>query len=134
EEFGAGVHFKWMLHPPTLRQLGLKKKLGFGRWAHFGFRFLASLKWLRGTPFDIFGRDEVRREERLLIEEYKSMISSLLNDLNASNYSQAVEMANLPDMIRGYETIKLNNIATYRAAVAESKQLFKASTPQGPSQ
>lgn len=36
----------------------------------------------------------------------------------ATNLALAVEIADLPDMVRGYESIKLANVATYRDAAA----------------
>ena len=71
---------------------------------------LASLKGLRGTRLDIFGYTEERRKERRLIDSYKQIISELLLALNEDNYDVAVEIASLPEQIRGFGHIKLNNI------------------------
>jgi indolepyruvate ferredoxin oxidoreductase len=52
--------------------------------------------------------------ERALIGEYLAMIDRVLNGLSADNYDRAVEVAELPDIIRGYESIKEGNIAQFR--------------------
>jgi indolepyruvate ferredoxin oxidoreductase len=57
--------------------------------------------------------------ERALIEEYRMTIEGLLGSLSAAGYDRAVEIAELPDMIRGYEDIKEANVELYRAKLAE---------------
>ena len=126
EQFGESTHYRFMLHPPILRALGWQKKIGFGRWTVPFFRLLASLKWLRGGPFDIFGRAEVRRVERELIDEYKGLITNRLATLSAANYDTAVQIAELPDMIRGYEEIKLANVEKFRGEVSKLVSLVEA--------
>ena len=59
--FGPVARVRYRLHPPLLRALGWNKKLALGRWFEGGFRMLVALKWLRGTPLDIFGYAHVRR-------------------------------------------------------------------------
>jgi indolepyruvate ferredoxin oxidoreductase len=72
---------------------------------------------LRGTPLNIFGYARVRRVERQLIGEYRQLIESLLADLNEVNYHIAVQIAELPDLIRGYEDIKLASVGEFRRRV-----------------
>ena len=117
QQFGQDAKMRVMLHPPALRALGLEKKLALGPWFRVVFRVLRAAKPLRGTPFDLFGLAKVRRVERALPGEYKTLISGLLADLSAENYAATVTLAGLPDMIRGYEDIKLNNVAKYRESV-----------------
>src|SRR5437868_13447776 len=94
------------LHPPTLRALGWKKKIRFGPWFRAPLRILARMKLLRGTPFDIFGYAAIRREERALVDWYRGLVEQCLRDLNRENLSLMVEIASLPDQIRGYENVK----------------------------
>jgi indolepyruvate ferredoxin oxidoreductase len=61
----------------------------------------------------------VRRVERSLIEEYRSVLDELVAGLDAGSHARAVEVAGLPDMVRGYEQVKLDNVSRYRAALAE---------------
>jgi len=77
------------------------------------------MKGLRGTPLDFFGYDKVRRTERALIAEYRVLIEETLAALTPASYERAVELAALPDLIRGYDHIKLANVEKFRAAVAK---------------
>ena len=72
-EFGEGARVKVLLHPPLLRALGMKRKLALGRSAVPMFRALRGSRRLRGTALDPFGRTEVRRVERALIDEYRGL-------------------------------------------------------------
>ena len=112
-QFGEGARFHYHLHPPVLKAFGLRSKIKFGRWFDGIYHLLARLKGLRGTPFDIFGYDRVRRVERGLIEQYRQLIFSALEGLNADNYEQAVKLARLPDMVRGYDEVKLGNVERF---------------------
>jgi len=117
--FGPSARYYWHLHPPLLRALGLKKKIRLGSWFRGAFSMLAALKGLRGTAFDIFGYAEVRREERALIGEYCALVERALSTLSPERHDTAVALAELPDMIRGYEAIKLDNVKQFRARAAE---------------
>jgi len=78
------------------------------------FSVLAKLKGLRGTAFDVFGRTEERKIERALIVEYKQCVEELLHGLTAANLSLAVEIARVPEEIRGYGHVKDRHLATAR--------------------
>ena len=108
------------LHPPLLRALGVKRKLRFSARSRRAFALLARGKRFRGTAADLFGRTEVRRVERELIEEYEGLLKTLLADLSADRLSRAVEIAGLADRVRGFEELKLTRVAEYRAAVADA--------------
>jgi indolepyruvate ferredoxin oxidoreductase len=118
-EFGDDAVVTWKLHPPTLRALGMTSKLSLGAWFGPVFAMLYRLRRLRGTPFDPFGRAEVRRVERDLIAEYEAIVDELLDGLGASTHAAAVEIAALPDMVRGYEDVKLRSVAQYREALTD---------------
>ena len=75
------------------------------------------MRRVRGTPFDPFGRTAIRRLERELPEEYRTMIDGELRTLSPDTYERAVALATLPDIVRGYEEIKLRNVERYRAEV-----------------
>jgi indolepyruvate ferredoxin oxidoreductase len=118
-EFGAGARVSYRLHPPLLRALGMKRKLNLGPWFRPAFQLLRAGKIVRGTRLDPFGYTQVRRVERELIDEYTAIIDDLTGELSPETYQRAVEIARLPDLVRGYENIKLANVALYRARLKE---------------
>ena len=90
-------------------------KQAFGPWMHKAMPWLAKLKGLRGTAFDPFGRTEERRTERALVGEYRAAIEEVLGRLSAERLGAAVEIARLPEEIRGYGRVKEGNLAKVRA-------------------
>src|SRR5262249_58265083 len=98
------------LSPPLLASTdpltGEPRKMRFGSWMGGAFRLLAALKGLRGTAFDVFGYTEERKTERALISEYGETVERLLGTLSAGNHATAVQIASLPEEIRGYGHIK----------------------------
>jgi indolepyruvate ferredoxin oxidoreductase len=78
------------------------------------FRLLTSLKFLRGTAFDVFGYTEERKTERALIREYEETVEKLLAELTPQNHAAAIQIASLPEDIRGYGHIKLKSVAAAR--------------------
>jgi len=123
-EFGENVQLAFNLHPPLLRALGLKHKIRLGRRFIPLLKLLRALRWMRRTPLDLFGFAKVRRVERALIREYRRMIESILPHLNENTHDLAVQMAELPDLIRGYEGIKLASVDQYRQKAQELRQQF----------
>ncbi|MBY0401582.1 indolepyruvate ferredoxin oxidoreductase family protein, partial [Myxococcota bacterium] len=111
----------WRLHPPILRALGLEHKIAIPVWTAPLVRLLARMRFLRGTPFDLFGYAEVRRLERALPGEYVAAIDRILPRLTRANHPAAIVLAELPDRVRGYEAIKLAQIARYREALASAE-------------
>jgi len=95
----------------------MDSKLAIGTWAKPAFAALRRGKRLRGTPFDPFGRTEMRRLEASLPDEYLATMATVFDSLTPDRLDQAVHIAGLPDMIRGYEDLKLRRVAEYRAAV-----------------
>jgi indolepyruvate ferredoxin oxidoreductase len=116
-EYPGGARLHYHLHPPILRALGWQKKIKLGTWFNGAFRLLAAMKGLRGTALDPFGRAEVRRVERALIGEYRGLVEKAMTGLSSESYGRAVSLANLPDLIRGYEEIKLENVKRFRHEV-----------------
>ena len=80
------------------------------------FRLLHALRRLRGTRFDPFGRAHVRRVERELIEDYRDVV---LRAFRSHDRERVLALAELPDLVRGYEDVKLANVARYRERQAE---------------
>ena len=113
-EFGEDAKIWFNLHPPLLRAMGLERKLKLGPWFTPSFRALYRMRRLRGTKLDPFGRAEVRRVERELIDEYGEMVEETLAKLTPETRATALELLELPDVIRGYEEIKLRNVTLFR--------------------
>ena len=117
DQFGDKTKVTYKLHPPSMKKLGLDKKIGLGKSGDVAFAVLTKMKFLRGKGIDPFGNTRHRKLERALIPEYMETIDSCLQRLSSDNYENAIEIAALPDMIRGYEEIKEANVERYREAV-----------------
>jgi indolepyruvate ferredoxin oxidoreductase len=101
------------LAPPSLSKKdshGHLVKKQYGPWMMPAMRILAHLKFLRGSALDPFGRTEERQMERALIGEYEALVRELMSGLTAQKLALAVELASLPDSMRGYGHVKENNV------------------------
>ena len=81
------------------------------------FKLLAKLKGLRGGAFDVFGYTAERKMERQLIDDYFATVDELLAKLDRDNHALAVEIASIPEQIRGYGHIKEANFDKGQSAV-----------------
>ena len=108
-------------------QTGHPKKRAYGPWVLSAMKHLARLRRLRGTPFDPFGYSAERRLERRLIAEYESIIEEALATLGPENYDAAVELARLPEQIRGFGHVKERHLRV--AKQRESELLAALRTP-----
>jgi len=102
------------LAPPLITRTdnatGRREKIAIPGWAALPlFRVLRHGKRLRGTRFDWFGRQQERRWERALIEQYEADLRLVSKELRADNLDTAVALATLPDMIRGFGPVKEAN-------------------------
>lgn len=125
-EFGEGAKVSYHMHPPLPRALGVTRKLGLGPWSRPAFRVLRSVRSVRGSWLDPFGHTRVRRTERSLVGEYRAAIDALLALLDPSTLTLAVDIAGAPDRVRGYEEMKLANVAACRAELARLDDEFRA--------
>ncbi|ALS59506.1 indolepyruvate ferredoxin oxidoreductase family protein [Pandoraea norimbergensis] len=117
EQFEGDFSVHFHLAPPSLAKhddKGHLIKKSYGPWMMKAFGVLAKFKGLRGGAFDIFGRTEERRTERALIGEYEALVNELISHLNERNTSLAVQLAELPQEIRGYGHVKDQNLAATR--------------------
>ncbi|MFI5910993.1 indolepyruvate ferredoxin oxidoreductase family protein [Dactylosporangium sp. NPDC051541] len=112
-DHGSGARYH--IHPPFLRALGLRHKLALGPWIRPVFGVLRAMRPVRGTAFDPFGRAVVRKVERSLPGEY---VEAMLAALRAGDHERCLTVARAPDVVRGYESIKLANVAEFRALLA----------------
>ena len=117
------------LAPPTLaakNDRGEPVKKAYGPWMRRAMGWLARCKGLRGTALDPFGRTEERRTERALIQEYRVCIDELLAGLTAERLALALEIARIPEEIRGYGHVKARHLQAARARWAALMQRWRA--------
>jgi len=123
--FEGEPRLEFHLAPPVFsrkNEKGEARKSSFGPWVMPLFRFLAGLKGLRGTVFDIFGYTKDRRIERKLIRDYEILIAEILANLSPGNHAIAVALASIPEKIRGYGHVKMWHL---QAAKAEEQGLLE---------
>ena len=116
--FEGDYTVNYHLAPPIISKTNEKgelKKQKFGPLMLTGFKLLKHFKVLRGTPLDIFGNTEEREMERALIGEYVASIDEVLAKLNADNHALALEIANLPDAVKGFGHVKARNVVAVRS-------------------
>ncbi len=111
--------FKVVHHmaPPLLAKKnarGEPVKQSYGPWMRGALKLLARMKGLRGTALDVFGRTAERREERALIEQYRACIEELLGGLTAQKLPLALQIARIPQQIRGFGHVKARHLAAAR--------------------
>lgn len=101
---------EFYMAPPLISKkdpdTGLPVKRRFSQWMLPAFALLAKLKGLRGGRFDIFSYTDERKLERRLISDYEKLLDELMVQLDDSKYAIALELASLPEQIRGYGHIK----------------------------
>ncbi|PCE26420.1 indolepyruvate ferredoxin oxidoreductase [Paraburkholderia acidicola] len=115
--FEGDWKLKLYLAPPAFSKKdshGHLVKKQYGPWVFSAMRVLAKLKFLRGTGLDVFGKTEERRTERALIGEYEALVRELAGSLSPQKRALAIELASLPDGIRGYGHVKENNLKGVR--------------------
>ena len=95
---------------------GAPAKRRFGQaWMPL-LKLLPKFKALRGTWFDPFAYSHDRKLDRQLLKAYQAHIEQCLGGLNAGNLEQAVAIAKVPDMIKGY-----GHVRTASAKMAQQK-------------
>jgi indolepyruvate ferredoxin oxidoreductase len=123
--FEGDFKLQFHLAPPLLTkrhpETGLRDKRTFGAWMLPAMRQLAKLKFLRGTPFDIFGYTEERRRERRMAIDYEQRIDEITESLNHENHALALRIASLPEGIRGYGHVKDQHV---KSVAVETENLI----------
>lgn len=121
DQFGGGAAVAFHLQPPIASRIGLRRKVRIGeRPGRAMFRALTATKRLRGTAFDPFGRTAERRDERRLIDEYVALVDQLLPLVDSPRRADAVRVAGLVDMVRGFAAVKRRNLDRYRAELPDA--------------
>jgi len=119
--FEGDFKVQYHLAPPLISKKNAKgelQKQQFGPWMLTVFKVLARFKGVRGTALDIFGRSEERREERALVAEYRASLEEVLAGLTGNageaSYAAALEIARIPEQIRGFGHVKARNLKAAR--------------------
>jgi indolepyruvate ferredoxin oxidoreductase len=84
------------------------------------------LKKLRGTRLDVFSYTAERKMERRLIDEYQATIEQVLGSLDQNNHSMAVQIAQVPESMRGFGHIKENNVKAAKEREASLLAAYRA--------
>ena len=118
DEFEGDFRLRFHLAPPLLARpdplTGRIRKRSFGPWMMHCMRVLSWLKPLRGTLFDPFARSEERLMERQLLADYEADLELILARLDAASLATAIELAGLPEQIRGFGHVKMAAVARVR--------------------
>jgi indolepyruvate ferredoxin oxidoreductase len=121
EGFEGDYTVQFNLAPPLFARrdkgTGRPVKQRFGAWMATGFRLLAKMRPLRGTPLDIFGYHPHRRVERQLIREYFALVDQVIAALRPGNVAAAEAVLRAHDKVRGYDVVKEASIKRVRAAL-----------------
>ena len=121
QQFEGEFEVRFHLAPPLFAKKddqGRLIKQEYGPWMLKAFGLLAKLKFLRGGTFDVFGRTAERRGERQLIADYEQTVALLLDGLSDDRVALAVEIASIPEHIRGYGHVKEAHLHAAKAREA----------------
>src|SRR5207244_12045971 len=105
------------------------RKRNYGPWMLQAFRALAKLKGLRGTALDLFGYSAERRMERRLVTEYEALISEVLTRLAPHNHALALDLARVPEHIRGFGHVKERHVKQAKEHEARVLAAFREARP-----
>jgi indolepyruvate ferredoxin oxidoreductase len=135
-QFEGDYTLRFHLAPPGVAgaepATGVPVKRSYGPWMIKAFAVLARMRHHRGSLIDVFGRTAHRRRERALIGEYEAVVDEILARLALHNHALAVDLARVPDGIRGYGHVKERHIAAAKASEAELLARFRSARPQAP--
>ena len=128
-QFDGDYSLRFHLAPPLLARRNEKGELikrEYGAWMFGAFKLLAKLRFLRGTALDVFGYSEERRTERALIADYEKTVDQLLAQLTPDNHGLAVQIASIPEDIRGFGHVKARHLAAARQKEAKLLEAWRA--------
>ena len=130
---GDRLRFEFHLAPPLLArrdpETGEPKKMSFGPWMLKAFAVLAKFKFLRGTALDPFGYTAERQRERRLVSEYEQLLEEICERLTPNNHRFAVELAMVPEKIRGFGPVKQRHLVAAKAEEAALREQFRTGAP-----
>ncbi|QNG43463.1 indolepyruvate ferredoxin oxidoreductase family protein [Sphingobium yanoikuyae] len=90
---------------------GTPRKSEVGGWIMPAFHILAAMRGLRGSWLDPFARTQERRMALQALVDYEADIERILQGGCHGDMALAVEIASLPDGIRGYGPVRERHLA-----------------------
>ena len=117
DQFEGDFTLNYHLAPPLISRKNAQGELvkqKFGPSMLRGFKVLAKLRFLRGTFLDVFGYTEERQSERALITQYRSAIEEVMRGFTPERQALALEIARIPDKIKGYGHVKERHLKVAR--------------------
>ncbi len=124
DEFKGNFKMTFHLSPPLLARTGKdgrQKKYEFGQWMIHAFRIIASMKWLRGTWLDPFGRGSERLLQKEFTRQFETDMEEVLASGDPGKREIALELAKLPTTVRGYGPVWEES---YRVAMTRRDELL----------
>ena len=135
KEIGKSAKISYMLHPPFLKAMqnipilnllpGVKSKLALGSWFKIFYVMLKNMKFIRGTAFDFMAwfTPDVRKADKKALNHYKTTIIENIDKIGNGEYQSLKDFSVLPDIIRGYEEVRLETMKEY---YQKSDNIFKS--------
>lgn len=115
EQFEGDWRLNFHLAPPLWArkdpETGEPRKQSYGPWMLRALRVLARMRRLRGTVLDPFRHSADGRMHREILAAYEQDMEEVLRRLNPHNHAVAVELAALPEQIRGYGPVRERHLA-----------------------
>jgi len=134
-QFEGDYTLKFHLAPPVFNKpdpvTGVPAKTVYGPWMMKAFRVLAKWRKHRGTALDFFGRTAERRHERALIGEYETVVAEIVAKLTPQNHDAAVDLASVPEHIRGYGHVRQAHIKVAKTREGVLLAAFRSPEPMG---
>lgn len=118
-EFAGDFKLRFHMAPPLLARKdkttgNLRKRELPGQIMAPLLKVLTQGRRVRGTFLDPFGYQVERKLERMLISEFEHTVDRLLAKLDLENLDMAVVIAALPQGIKGFGHVKMNNYKTIK--------------------
>ena len=134
QQFEGEFRLSFHLAPPLFAardpETGELQKREYGSWVIKAFRLLAGMRGLRGSRWDLFGYTEERRTERQSISDYEATMAEVIENLATDSHALAVQIAEIPDRIRGFGHVKAANLEQANADRERLLAAFRAPAPQ----
>jgi indolepyruvate ferredoxin oxidoreductase len=127
-QFEGDYTLEFQIAPPLFSHVGrdgeAPRKIRCGSWMMSGMRLLAGARRIRGSWLDVFGKTAERRMERELIDHYENRMLELLPRITEDNMDVAIEIAAIPERIRGFGHVKIASMALAREREMELLHRF----------